>query len=89
MSDPFYSLPVRQATFHGRISKVRADKGYANYLNLTAGHYRIRVFLNGKEHIALTADPCAGIIEVDGGTCCVTLTGHVEIKLERDRKPLG
>jgi hypothetical protein len=89
MSDPFYRPPIRRANFHGRISKVRADKGYANYLNLTAGHYRIRVFLNGKEHVAITADPYTGIIKVDGGTRCVTLSGHVEIRLERLRKPLG
>jgi hypothetical protein len=84
MSNPF--LPrSRQPTFHGRVSKIRTDKGFENYLSLTAGHYRIRVFLNGKEHPAITADPHAGTIEVNGGGAGpVTLSGHVEIKLARE-----
>jgi hypothetical protein len=84
VSDPFYLRPTSQPTFHGRISKIRADKGFENYLSLAAGHYRIRVFLNGKEHLAITADPHAGTIEVNGGGAGpVTLRGHVEIRLER------
>jgi hypothetical protein len=67
VSDPFYLRPIRQPTFHGRISKIRTDEGFENYLSLAAGHYRIRVFLNGKEHLAITADPHAGTIEVNGG----------------------
>ena len=85
MSDnPFYFRPFRQPTFHGRVSKNRTDKGFENYLSLAAGHYRIRVFLNGKEHLAITADPHAGTIEVNGGVGPVTLSGHIEIKLERE-----
>ena len=88
MSNPFSPRRIRQPTFHGRVSKIRADEGYENYLNLTAGHYQIRVFLDGKEHLAITADPHAGTIDVDGGAGPVTLSGHVEIKLEQMEKVL-
>lgn len=86
MSEPFYLPPAGQPTFHGRVSTERADKGFDNYFNLTAAHYCIRIFLNGEEQRAVTADPAAGIIETFQGDQVVILTGHVEIKLER-RKP--
>lgn len=88
MSNPFLPRRLRQPTFHGRVSTSRADEGFENYLNLTAGHYRIHVFLNGKERLAITADPDAGTIEVDGGARSVILSGHVEIKLEQMEKVL-
>jgi hypothetical protein len=43
----------------------------------------MRIFFNGKEHPAITADPVAGIIETVQGDRIVTLTGHVEVRLER------
>ena len=85
MSDPFYRPPVRQPTFHGRVSTNRSDKGFDNYRTLTAAHYHVHIFLNGEEQKAVTADPEAGIIEIYQGDRMVTLKGHVEIRLERDR----
>jgi hypothetical protein len=85
VSDPFYLRPAGQPTFHGRVSTDRSDEGFDNYLTLTAGHYHLRVFLNGQEQRAVTADPEVGIIETFQGDRLVTLKGHVEIKLERDR----
>ena len=84
MSDPFYRPPAGRKTFHGRVSTHRYDAGYDNYLALRADHYLPRIFLNGKEQRAVTADPEAGIIEIYQGARLVTLTGRVEIKLERD-----
>jgi hypothetical protein len=84
MSDPFYRPPAGRPTFHGRVSTHRYDAGYDNYLALRADHYLPRIFLNGKEQRAVTADPEAGIIEIYQGDRLVTLTGRVEIKLERD-----
>jgi hypothetical protein len=83
VSDPFYRPPARQATFHGRVSTDRADKGFDNYLALTTGQYRLRIYFNGEEQEVVTADPVAGIIETYQGVRKVTLKGHVEIKLER------
>jgi hypothetical protein len=83
---PFYRSPGGQATFHGRVSKSRADKGFENYLNLL-GHYRMRLFLDGEQHKEewVTADPYAGTIEICIGAQTVTLSGHVEIRLERGK----
>jgi hypothetical protein len=88
MSDPFYLPPARQPTFHGRVSTDRADRGFDNYLDLMASHYRLHIFLDGKEHPAVTADPEAGIIKAFRGDRMVTLAGCVEIKLERDKPAL-
>ena len=85
MSDPFYRAPARPS-FHGRVSSDRGDNGFENYLDLAGAGYRIRIFLNGEEQLAVTADSEAGIIEFYQGDRIVTLKGHVEIKLER-RKP--
>jgi hypothetical protein len=83
VSDPFNSRRFRQSAFHGRVSTNRADrKGFENYLNLSAGHYRVRIFLNGEESAAITADSDAGTIEIHNGTQLVTLQGYVEIRLE-------
>jgi hypothetical protein len=85
VSDPFYRPPAGQATFHGRVSTSRGDKGFENYLNLTMGHYRMRIFLDGKEHKeVVTADPNAGTIEIHIGAQTITVSGHVEVKLVRD-----
>ena len=84
MSDAFYRPLTRPATFQGRVSTNRADKGFENYLNLRRGHYRMRVFLDGEEHQdVVTADPDTGTIKVYWGAQTVTLKGYVEIKLER------
>jgi hypothetical protein len=83
VSDPFYRPPARQPHFHGRVSTNRADRGFENYLALTTGNYRMHIFLNGKEHPAVTADPEAGIIETYQGDRKVILQGHVEVRLER------
>jgi hypothetical protein len=48
-----------------------------------SSHFEIRIFLNGKEYQATTADPYAGTIKVYCGSKLVTLKGNVEIKLER------
>jgi hypothetical protein len=49
------------------------------------GHYRMRIFLDGKEHQeVVTADPSAGTIEIHIGAQMVTLSGYVEVKLVRD-----
>jgi hypothetical protein len=81
---PLLSSSNQAAYFSRTDIKIRTDEGFENYLSLAAGHYRIRVFLNGKEHLAITADPHAGTIEVNGGVGPVTLSGHIEIKLERE-----
>jgi hypothetical protein len=83
MSDPFFRPPARQAHFHGRVSTNRADRGFDNYLALTASNYTMRIFLDGNEHAAVTADPEAGIIETYQGDRKVILQGHVEVRLER------
>ena len=51
------------------------------------GNYSMRVFLNDKEHSAVTADPNAGIVEIYQGDRLVTLKGHVEVRLERKPSP--
>jgi len=83
MSDAFYRRPATSPTFHGRVSTDRSDKGFDNYLRLTAARYRLHIFLDGKEQPAVTADPQAGVIETLRGDRMVVLKGHVEIKLER------
>jgi hypothetical protein len=45
----------------------------------------MRVFLDGEEQRAVTADPETGIVETFQGDRMVILKGLVEIKLERDR----
>jgi hypothetical protein len=83
VSNPFLPPRSRYVTFHGRISKHQADSGFENYLNVMSSHFEIRIFLNGKEYQATTADPYAGAIKVYCGSKLVTLKGNVEIKLER------
>ena len=83
VSDPFYRPPARSPNFHGRVSTNRADKGFDNYLALTVNDYRVRIFFNGEEYPAVTADPLAGIIETYLADRMITLKGHVEIRLER------
>ena len=85
MSDPFHRPPAGQPSFHGRVSTDRTDSGFDNYLALTTGQYRMRIFLDGEERPAVTADPVAGIIETYQGDRIVILKGHVEIKLERSQ----
>ena len=87
MSDPFYRPPARSPNFHGRVSTKRADSGFDNFLALMIGNYSLRIFLNGKEHSAVTADPDAGIVEIYQGDRMVTLKGHVEVSLERKSSP--
>lgn len=67
--NPFRSSDVKKASFHGRISTIRADEGFENYLNLC--HYQ-----------AMAADPAAGTIGIFCGVKRVTLRGRVEIRLE-------
>jgi hypothetical protein len=50
-------------------------------------NYSMRIFLNGKEHSAVTADPNAGIVEIYQGDRMVTLSGQVEVRLERKSSP--
>jgi hypothetical protein len=83
VSDPFYRPPAQRPIFHGRVSTNRGDKGFDNYLALTVNDYRVRIFFNGDEHPAVTADPEAGIIETYQADRMVTLKGRVEIRLER------
>ena len=61
MSDPFRITLARQPTFHGKVSTDRADRGFDNYLILAGAGYQLRILLNGKEHLAVTADPVVGI----------------------------
>lgn len=82
MSDQFYRPLIRQPTFHGRVSTDRTDSGFDNYLALTTSQYRMRIFLDGKERPAVTADPAAGIVETYQGDRKITLRGQVEIKLD-------
>jgi hypothetical protein len=91
VSEPFDGRCRRNhATFHGRVSTNRVDKGFQNYLNLLMDSYKICVFLNGVEHHAtMTADPGAGMIEICNGAHSVTLNGYVEIRLERIKDKRG
>ena len=85
VSDPFYRPPAQQPIFHGRVSTSRGDKGFENYLNLTMGHYRMRIFLDGEEHKeVVTADPNAGTVEIHIGGQTITLSGRVEVRLVRN-----
>jgi hypothetical protein len=86
VSNPCYCPPAGQATFHGRVSTSRGDRGFENYLNLTMGHYCMRIFLDGEEHQhVVTADPNTGTIEICSiGAQTITLSGHVEVRLVRD-----
>ena len=82
MSDP--PLPSRwTADLSWSVSIDRRDERLENYTSLMAGDHHIRIFFNGKECPAVTADPETGIIETYQGNQKVTLTGHVEIRLER------
>jgi hypothetical protein len=87
VSDPFYRRPARSPNFHGRVSTNRADRGFDNFLALMICNYSMRIFLNGKEHSAVTADPNAGIVEIYQGDRMVTLNGQVEVRLERKSSP--
>jgi hypothetical protein len=83
MSDPFRITLARQPTFHGKVSTDRADRGFDNYLILAGAGYQLRILLNGKEHLAVTADPVVGIIEFYQGDRLIGLQGQVEVRLDR------
>jgi hypothetical protein len=66
--------------FRGRVSILRYDPGYSNYVNLCADGYRVSFFLNDVERFDVTmADSEAGTITI----CGVERKGQVAIRLDK------
>jgi hypothetical protein len=66
--------------FRGRVSTHYYDPGDSNYVNLCAGGYRVRFFLNDVERFDVNvADSEAGTITISG----IERKGQVEIRLDK------
>ncbi|MET4520259.1 hypothetical protein [Bradyrhizobium sp. I1.7.5] len=81
-------LLVGKPQFHGPVARSCDEEGFRNYCNLLLDGFKIRVFLNDAELIEYTAaNPEEGWVRVippgNSLSARVTLTGYVEIRIER------
>ena len=81
-------LLVGKPQFHGPVARSCDEEGFRNYCNLLLDGFKIRVFLNDAEQIEYTAaNPEEGWVRVippgNSLSARVTLTGYVEIRIER------
>jgi hypothetical protein len=79
---------IGKPQFHGPIARDCDEEGFRNYCNLLLDGFQVRVFLNDAEqieyHCGKSEEGWVRVIPPGNSLSArVTLTGYVEIRIER------